>query len=62
MRWSFRYAFDVQVSRCHSVVPLTNRLTATMLVVRHIYVYQAPAWFVYLLRAYCFPPGSKYMY
>jgi hypothetical protein len=62
MRWSFRYAFDVQVSRCRFVVPSTNRLTATMLVVRHIYVYQAPAWFVYLLRAYCFPPGSKYIY
>ena len=59
---SFRYAFDVQVSSSRSELPSISRLTATMLVVRHIYVYQAPAWFVYLLRAYCFPPGSKYMY
>ncbi|KAG7566991.1 hypothetical protein FFLO_01250 [Filobasidium floriforme] len=32
---------------------------ATLLMFKHIYVYLAPAWFVYLLRAYCFPPGSS---
>ncbi|KAL7424137.1 glycosyl transferase [Cryptotrichosporon argae] len=29
-----------------------------LLMFKHIYVYLAPAWFIYLLRAYCIPPSS----
>lgn len=37
---------------------LSGILFATLLCLKHIYVYLAPAYFVYLLRAYCLGPRS----
>ncbi|ORY28261.1 glycosyltransferase family 57 protein [Naematelia encephala] len=31
---------------------------AALLNFKHIYIYLAPAWFIYLLRQYCIPPGT----
>jgi alpha-1,3-glucosyltransferase len=37
---------------------LSGLLFATLLCMKHIYLYLAPAYFVFLLRAYCLGPKS----
>ncbi|KAK2626005.1 hypothetical protein QTJ16_004267 [Diplocarpon rosae] len=44
--------------RKKSTILLSGFLFAVLLCLKHIYLYLAPAYFVYLLRSYCFGPKS----
>lgn len=46
------------LARKKSTLLLSGLLFAALLCLKHIYLYLAPAYFVYLLRAYCLGPKS----
>src|ERR1700731_1433417 len=46
------------LARKKSTLLLSGMLFAALLCLKHIYLYLAPAYFVYLLRAYCLGPKS----
>lgn len=46
------------LARNKSTILLSGFLFAALLCFKHIYLYLAPAYFVYLLRAYCLGPKS----
>lgn len=46
------------LARKKSTLLLSGILFAALLMFKHIYLYLAPAYFVYLLRAYCLGPKS----
>jgi alpha-1,3-glucosyltransferase len=46
------------LARKKSTLLLSGLLFATLLCLKHIYLYLAPAYFVFLLRAYCLGPKS----
>lgn len=49
-------------ARNDSGLLLSGILFAALLCLKHIYLYLAPAYFVYLLRAYCLTVGSSFPY
>jgi alpha-1,3-glucosyltransferase len=48
------------LARKQSTLLLSGSLFAALLCLKHIYLYLAPAYFVYLLRAYCLSPKSVF--
>jgi hypothetical protein len=50
------------LARNDSTLLLSGVMFATLLCFKHIYLYLAPAYFVYLLRAYCLGPRSSFPY
>lgn len=48
------------LARNKSTVLLSGILFAILLCLKHIYLYLAPAYFVFLLRAYCLGPKSTF--
>ena len=50
------------LARNNSTLLLSGILFATLLCFKHIYLYLAPAYFVYLLRAYCLGQRSSFPY
>jgi alpha-1,3-glucosyltransferase len=48
------------LARERSTLLLSGLLFAALLCLKHIYLYLAPAYFVFLLRAYCLSPRSIY--
>ncbi|KAF2735998.1 hypothetical protein EJ04DRAFT_463970 [Polyplosphaeria fusca] len=50
------------LARNDSTLLLSGLLFAALLCFKHIYLYLAPAYFVYLLRAYCLAPSSSLPY
>lgn len=48
------------LARKKSTILLSGFLFAALLCFKHIYLYLAPAYFVYLLRAYCLGPKSMF--
>jgi alpha-1,3-glucosyltransferase len=49
---------SIVLARKNSGLLLSGMLFAALLCLKHIYLYLAPAYFVYLLRAYCLGPRS----
>jgi alpha-1,3-glucosyltransferase len=49
---------SLTLARKQSTLLLSGILFAALLCLKHIYLYLAPAYFVYLLRAYCLSPKS----
>jgi hypothetical protein len=50
------------LARDKSTILLSGLLFATLLCFKHIYLYLAPAYFVYLLRVYCLGERSSFPY
>ena len=50
------------LARNNSTLLLSGLLFAALLCLKHIYLYLAPAYFVYLLRAYCLGQRSSFPY
>jgi hypothetical protein len=50
------------LARNNSTLLLSGLMFAALLCFKHIYLYLAPAYFVYLLRAYCLSPRSAFPY
>jgi hypothetical protein len=50
------------LARDKSTLLLSGLLFAALLCLKHIYLYLAPAYFVYLLRAYCLGERSSFPY
>jgi len=50
------------LARDNSTLLLSGLLFAALLCFKHIYLYLAPAYFVYLLRAYCLSDRSSFPY
>lgn len=50
------------LARNNSTLLLSGLLFAVLLCFKHIYLYLAPAYFVYLLRAYCLSPRQSFPY
>jgi hypothetical protein len=50
------------LARNNSTILLSGILFAALLCFKHIYLYLAPAYFVYLLRAYCLGQRSSFPY
>jgi hypothetical protein len=50
------------LARDNSTILLSGLLFATLLCFKHIYLYLAPAYFVYLLRAYCLGDRPSFPY
>lgn len=51
---------SVSYARSSTGLLLSGILFATLLCFKHIYLYLAPAYFVYLLRAYCMSPRTTF--
>lgn len=51
---------SIVMARKSSSLLLSGMLFAALLCLKHIYLYLAPAYFVYLLRAYCLGPRSVF--
>ena len=51
---------SLSAARKQSTLLLSGVLFAALLCLKHIYLYLAPAYFVYLLRVYCLSPRSIY--
>ncbi|KAF2763453.1 family 57 glycosyltransferase [Pseudovirgaria hyperparasitica] len=49
---------SVTLARNRSTLLLSGIIFAALLCLKHIYLYLAPAYFVYLLRAYCLSPDN----
>jgi hypothetical protein len=54
--------FSMVLARNNSTLLLSGLLFAALLCLKHIYLYLAPAYFVYLLRAYCLGQRSAFPY
>lgn len=52
--------FSIVCARKQSSMLYSGIIFATLLCLKHIYLYLAPAYFVYLLRAYCLDPKSVF--
>lgn len=52
------FVLSVVLARKRSRLLLSGILFAALLCLKHIYLYLAPAYFVYLLRVYCLEPQS----
>src|SRR5438445_313104 len=50
------------LARNNSTLLLSGLLFAVLLCFKHIYLYLAPAYFVYLLRAYCLSGRAAFPY
>ena len=50
--------WSLALARKQSTILYSGFLFAVLLCLKHIYLYLAPAYFVYLLRAYCLSPRS----
>lgn len=50
------------LARSNSTLLLSGLLFAALLCLKHIYLYLAPAYFIYLLRAYCLGQRSAFPY
>ncbi|KAL1994969.1 hypothetical protein VTN49DRAFT_1156 [Thermomyces lanuginosus] len=50
--------FSILWARKQSTMLYSGIAFASLLCLKHIYLYLAPAWFVYLLRVYCLDPKS----
>jgi hypothetical protein len=50
------------LARSNSTLLLSGLLFAALLCLKHIYLYLAPAYFVYLLRVYCLDPRDSFPY
>ena len=53
---------SIVLARSDSTLLLSGILFAALLCLKHIYLYLAPAYFVYLLRAYCLGQRSAFPY
>ncbi|ORY10467.1 ALG6, ALG8 glycosyltransferase family-domain-containing protein [Clohesyomyces aquaticus] len=53
---------SLTLARSKSTLLLSGILFAVLLCFKHIYLYLAPAYFVYLLRVYCLKPRSSFPY
>jgi alpha-1,3-glucosyltransferase len=54
--------FSMVLARNNSTLLLSGLLFAILLCFKHIYLYLAPAYFVYLLRAYCLGQPQSFPY
>jgi len=52
--------FSIALCRTESGMLLGGILFAVLLCFKHIYLYLAPAYFIYLLRAYCLSPSNVF--
>lgn len=52
--------YSIVLARHQSTMLYSGILFAVLLCFKHIYLYLAPAYFVYLLRAYCLDPKSVF--
>ena len=50
--------WSLALTRKQSTILHSGLLFAVLLCLKHIYLYLAPAYFIYLLRAYCLSPRS----
>ena len=53
---------SIVLARNNSTLLLSGLIFAVLLCFKHIYMYLAPAYFVYLLRAYCLAQRSSFPY
>jgi alpha-1,3-glucosyltransferase len=51
---------SIVLAKNQSAMLLSGILFAVLLGLKHIYLYLAPAYFVYLLRVYCLTPGNAF--
>jgi alpha-1,3-glucosyltransferase len=52
---------SISLARSQSSMLLSGVLFAVLLCLKHIYLYLAPAYFVYLLRVYCLEPDNVFL-